>query len=74
MPTKLLIGLNYVRLFKLLREINMCSIVLRLLIAMYISQMMQVKLEEVLSKQFPVGNEVKEGTLIITGVIYSISR
>ena len=35
---------------------------------------MQLKWEEVLSKQFPVGNEVKEGTLIITGVIYSISR
>ena len=35
--------IEYVRLFKLLREKNMCPIVLRLIIAKYISQMMQVR-------------------------------
>ena len=56
--------IEYVRLFKLLRERNMCPIVLRLIIAMYISQMMQVRWGEILLKQFPVGNGVKqEGVL-----------
>ena len=53
--------IEYVRLFKLLREKNMCPIVLRLIIAMYISQMMQVRWGEILSKQFPVRNGVKQG-------------
>ena len=65
--------IEYVRLFKLLRERNMCPIVLRLIIAMYISQMMQVRWGEILSKQFPVGNGVKQGGCIISSVIYSIS-
>ena len=57
--SKALDRIEYVRLFKLLRERNMCPIVLRLIIAMYISQMMQVRWGEILSKQFPVGNGVK---------------
>ena len=48
--------IEYVRLFKLLRERNMCPIVLRLIIAMYIAQTMKVKWGEFFSKQFPVGN------------------
>ena len=43
--------IEYVRLFKLLRERNMCPIVLRLIIAMYVLQMMQVRWGEILSKQ-----------------------
>ena len=39
----------------------MCPIVLRLIIAMYISQMMQVRWGEIVSKQFPVGNGIKQG-------------
>ena len=39
----------------------MCPIALRLIIAMYISQMMQVRWGEILSKQFPVGNGIKQG-------------
>ena len=57
--------IEYVRLFKLLRERNMCPIVLRLIIAMYISQMMQVRCGEILSKQFPVGNGVKHGVYVM---------
>ena len=39
--------LHNVRLFKLLSERNMCPIVLRLIIAMYILQMMQVSWGEI---------------------------
>ena len=60
--------IEYVRLFKLLRERNMCPIVLRLICAMYISQMMQVRWGEILSKQFLVGNGVKQG-----GVLHPVS-
>ena len=56
--------IEYVRLFKLLRERNMCPIVLRLIIAMYISQMMQVRWGEILSKQFTVGNGVKRAGVL----------
>ena len=50
--------IEYVRLFKLLRERNICPIVLRQRIAIYILQMMQVRWGETLSKQFPVRNGV----------------
>ena len=56
--------IEYSRLFKLLRERNMCPIVLRLITAMYISQMMQVRWGEILSKQFKVGNGVKQGGVL----------
>ena len=56
--------IEFVRLFKLLRERNMCPIVLRLIIAMYISQMMLVRWGEILSKQFPVGNGVEQGGVL----------
>ena len=56
--------IEYGRLFKLLRERNMCPIVLRLITALYISQMMQVRWGEILSKQFKVGNGVKRGGIL----------
>ena len=63
--------IEYVRLFKLLRERNMCPIVLRLIIAMYISQMMQVRWGDILSKQFPVGNGVKQGG-VLSPVLFTV--
>ena len=63
--------IEYVRLFKLLRERNICPIVLRLIIAMYISQMMQVRWGEILSKQFPVGNGVKQGG-VLSPVLFTV--
>ena len=59
--------IEYVRLFKLLRERNMCPIVLRLIIAMYISQMMQVRWGEILSKQ----NGVKQGG-VLSPVLFTV--
>ena len=49
----------------------MCPIVLRLMIAMYISQMMQVKWGGILSKQFPVGNGVKQGG-VLSPVLFTV--
>ena len=63
--------IEYVRLFKLLRERNMCPIVLRLIIALYISQMMQVRWGEILSKQFSVGNGVKQGS-VFSPVLFTV--
>ena len=43
---------------------KMCApIIFRLIIALYISQMMQVRWGEILSKQFPVGNGVKQASV-----------
>ena len=56
--------IEYVRLFELLRCRNMCPIVLRLIITMYISQKMQVRWGEIVSTQFPVCNGVKQGDVI----------
>ena len=63
--------IELVRLFKLLRERNMCPIVLRLIIAMYISQMMQVTWGEIISKQFPIGNGVKQGG-VLSPVLFTV--
>ena len=60
------------KVFKLLRERNMCPIVLRLIIAMYISQMMQVRWGEILSKQFLVGNGVKQGGGVLSRVLFTV--
>ena len=52
---------EYTRLFDRLRDRNMCPIVLRLLINMYINQKIQVKWNNVLSKQYSISNGVKQG-------------
>ena len=39
----------------------MCPVTLRLIMNMYISQKMQVRFSNVLSRQFTVGNRVKQG-------------
>ena len=69
--TKAFDRIEYVCLFKLLRERNMCSIVLRQIIAMHISQMMQVICGEDLSEQFSVGNKVKQGG-VLSPVLFTV--
>ena len=63
--------IEYVCLCKLIHERNMCPIVLRLIIAMYISQMMQARWGEFFSKQFPVGNGVKQGG-VLSAVLFTV--
>ena len=63
--------IEYVRLFKLLRDRNMCPIVLRLIITMYISQKMQVRWGEIVSSQFSVSNGVKQGG-VMSPVLFTV--
>ena len=52
---------QYNTLFNRLHERNMCPIVLRLLINMYIHQKIQVKWNDMLSNQYSISNGVKQG-------------
>ena len=52
---------EYVRVFRTLSDRNMCPIVLRLLINMYINQSFQVKWNNIISSQSYVSNRVKQG-------------
>ena len=51
---------KYNQLFDRLRDRNMCPILLRLLINMYTNQMIEVKLNDVLSNQYTISNGVKQ--------------
>ena len=64
--------IEYSNLFINVRSRNMCPVTLRLIMNMYISQKMQVGFSNVLSSQFTVGNEVKQGC-VITYFIYCLS-
>ena len=62
MPPRHLTELNIImQLFNRLRDRNMCPIVLQILINMYINQKIQVKWDNVLSKQYSISNGVKQG-------------
>ena len=52
---------EYVRLFRTLRDRNMCPIVLRLLMNMYVNQSFQVKWNNIISSQSHISNGVKQG-------------
>ena len=52
---------EYVRLFCTLSDRNMCPIVLRLLMNMYINQSFQVKWNNIISSQSHVSNGIKQG-------------
>ena len=52
---------QYNQLFNRLRDRNMCPIVLRLLINMYINKKIQVKWNDVLLNQYSSSNGVKQG-------------
>ena len=52
---------EYVRFFRTLSDRNMCPIVLRLLMNMYINQSFQVKWNNIISSQSDVSNGVKQG-------------
>ena len=56
--------IEYVRLFTLLCLRNMCSLVLRLIMNMYISQRMQVRFGTAMSSHFSISNGVKQGGVL----------
>ena len=65
--------IEYVRLFTLLRLRNMCPLVLRLIINIYIyiSQRMQVRFGPAMSSHFSIGNGVKQGD-ILSPILFTI--
>ena len=56
--------LEYMRLFTILRQHNMCPLVIRLIMNMYINQNMQVRWNSSISKSFHISNGVKQGGVI----------
>ena len=52
---------EYVKLFKMLKDRNMCPVVLRLLMNMYVNQKIQVRWNNLLSSQHNISNGVKQG-------------
>ena len=52
---------EYGKLFKMLKDRNMCPIVLRLLMNMYVNQKIQVRWNHLLSSQHNISNGVKQG-------------
>ena len=52
---------EYVKLCKMLKDRNMCPIVLRLLMNMYVNQKIQVRWNNLLSSQHNISNSVKQG-------------
>ena len=62
---------EYTKLVKLLKSRNMCPILLRLTMNMYISQQMQAKWNGSISKSFSISNDVKQGGLLYS-VLFSI--
>ena len=63
--------IEYVRLFTLLRLRNMCPLVLRLIINMYISQRMQVRFGTAMSSHFSISNGVKQGG-VLSPILFTI--
>ena len=62
---------QYIHLFKKLISRNMCPIIIRLLLNMYIQQKLQVKWNDVTSEQFNVSNGVRQGG-IMSPLLFSI--
>ena len=52
---------EYVKLFKMLKDRNMCPIVSRLLMNMYANQKIQIRWNNLLSSQHNISNGVKQG-------------
>ena len=62
---------EYCKLFKLLRDRNVCPVLLRLLMNIYLNQSMQVKWNTILSDKFHITNGVKQGG-VLSPVLYSV--
>ena len=65
-------GVEYVKLFKMLKDRNMCSIVLRLLMNMYVNQKIQVRWTNLLSSQHNISNGVKQGGCLVSLLTYLV--
>ena len=63
--------IEYASLFNQIRSRNMCPVVLRLIMNMYILQKMQVRLSNSLSNKFTVGNGVKQGR-VLSPILFTV--
>ena len=64
-------SIEYASLFNHLRYRNMCPVVLRLIMNMYILQKMQVRFSNSLYNQFTVGNGVKQGG-VLSPILFTV--
>ncbi len=62
---------NYCKLFRILREKNICLLYCRLLLNMYVNQKLRVRWKSTHSSYFNVSNGVKQGG-IITPILFCI--
>ena len=62
---------EYVKLFSALRERNLCPIVLRLLMNMYVNQRLQIRWNSLISEKFSIANGVKQGG-VLSPILFSI--
>lgn len=73
---------EYVKLFNILRDRNICPVVLRLLMNMYINQKIQIKWNNLISSQNNISNGVKQGgclsptlfSIYLNGLIENLRR
>ena len=63
--------IEYVSLFTLLRLRNMCPLVLRLIMTIYISLIMQVRFGPAMSRHFSNSNVVKQGG-VLSPILFTI--
>ena len=55
---------NYIKLFDILLDRNVCPLIIRFLLALYTSQMIRVKWDNEISNQYIVTNGVKQGGVL----------
>ena len=63
--------IEYSTLFINVRSRDVCPVTLRLIMNMYIPQKIQVRFSNVLSSQFTVGNEVKQGC-VLSPILFTV--
>ena len=63
--------IEYASLFNHLSSRNMCPVVLRLIMNMYISQKMHIRFSNSLSNQFTVDNGVKQGG-VLSSILFTV--
>ena len=59
-PSKAFDRIEYIKLIKMLKDRNMCPIVLRLLMHMYVHQKIQVRRNNLLSLQHNINDDMKQ--------------
>ena len=61
LASKAFVRVEYVNLFNTLHDRNLCPVALRIIMNMYANQVIQVKLNDLLSEKCKISNGVKQG-------------